>query len=169
MSLNTYKPETLTTLGKDILTFARYLCGNADQAQDLRQQVMLNVWTRLQSGEPIENLHAYCMTSLRNSYRQNLRNLHVSTPLDEVMISTVPEVFGVLCVKDIYRAIDRLPPDQNRLMRLVAAGETSPKDLSRLTGWPLGTVMSRLARARVQLRVDMAVDHKAPAITLLQD
>ena len=57
----------------------------------------------------------------------------------------------LICAETLH-AIEQLPANQLRLMRYVCAGETSPKQLANLTGWPIGTVMSRLARARERLR-----------------
>lgn len=58
-------------------------------------------------------------------------------------------------------------PEQAVLIGLVAQGETSPKDLARRMGLPKGTVMSRLAHARAQLRNDMGLERQAPVSSLI--
>ncbi|WP_420011596.1 sigma factor-like helix-turn-helix DNA-binding protein [Tateyamaria sp.] len=57
---------------------------------------------------------------------------------------------------DTLAAIAALPQPQRRLLELVIAGETSPRAIALATGLPLGTVMSRLARARAKLRLVLA-------------
>ena len=160
-------PEALAALMPQLAGVAFSLTGNRDQAQDLCQDVLLKLWARRQQGHQIDNLRAYAMAALRNQYRQWLRDQTHETELNETDEPTTPDVFGAMLVQDLQAAIAALPDTQARLMRLVASGETSPRALARITGWPLGTVMSRLARARVRLRVKIGIGAKAPMAELL--
>lgn len=160
-------PGALAGLQPDLLRLAHHLTGSRDQAQDLSQDVLLKLWARLKEGEAVGNLRAYAMTTLRNTYRQSLRQKIPGAELEDDMLSAPPDVFAALALDALDGAIDRLPPDQARLIRLVAAGETSPADLARLTGVPSGTIMSRLARARARLRADMGLARKAPVSDLI--
>lgn len=160
-------PGDLAGLQSDLLRVARHLTGNADQAQDLSQETLLKIWTRQQQGEDIDNLRAYAMTTLRNTYRQYLRTHLSGTELTEDMLVTDPDAFASLALQELDCAIARLPREQARLIRLVAAGETSPADLARRMGLPSGTVMSRLARARAQLRTEMGLGRSAPVADLI--
>jgi len=148
-------PDPLTNLMPDLLRVARRLTRGADQSQDLCQEVLLKLWIRLDGGAEIDDLRAYAMTALRNQHRQSLRRDQIPLGAPEVVTITLPDAFDACALSDVMHAIARLPPDQERLMRLVAAGETSPADLARRTGLAPGTVMSRLARARARLRVDL--------------
>lgn len=145
---------------------ARQLTGSRDQAQDLCQEVLLKLWTRLQDGHEIDDLRAYAMTALRNQYRQHLRDALPGEELTEADEAIAPVVFATLAVHELETAIARLPDQQARLIRLVAEGETSPLRLAEITGWPLGTVMSRLARARAKLRVRVGLGEKSPTADL---
>jgi RNA polymerase sigma-70 factor (ECF subfamily) len=160
-------PSDIAGLQPDLLRVARHLTGNADQAQNLSQETLLKIWIRQQKGEQIDNLRAYAMTTLRNTYRQYLRTRLTGTELTEDMLVTDPDAFASLALQELDCAITRLPHEQARLIRLVAAGETSPADLARRMGLPSGTVMSRLARARAQLRVEMGLDRSAPVADLM--
>lgn len=160
-------PDALTALMPQMANVARHLTGNRDQAQDLCQEVLLKLWTRLQDGHEVEDLRAYAMAALRNQYRQFLRDQLPDIDLDEADEPTGPDVFATLAVHEIKIAIAGLPDTQARLMRLVASGETSPQSLAKITGWPLGTVMSRLARARARLRLKVGLAANAPTADLL--
>lgn len=160
-------PDALNALRPDILRLARHLTGSADQAQDLSQDVLLSLWTRISAGDEIGNLRAYAMTTLRNRYRQTLRHRVSKTELADDMLIEQPQAFAHLALSELDSAITRLPREQARLIRMVAAGETSPADLARLTGWPKNTVMSRLARARAKLRGDMGLTASAPVSALI--
>lgn len=153
-------PDTdpLIALMPDLLRVARRLTRDADRAQDLCQEVLLKLCIRLDAGAEIDDLRAYAMTALRNQHRQRLRRDQIPLGAPEVMDITLPDAFDACALSEVRRAMSRLPPAQERLMRLVAAGETSPADLARRTGLAPGTVMSRLARARAQLRADLGLE-----------
>ncbi|WP_300550615.1 sigma-70 family RNA polymerase sigma factor [Roseovarius sp.] len=141
-----------------LLRVARRLCRNGDGAQDLCQEVLLNLCIRLDAGAEIDDLRAYAMTALRNQHRQRMRRGDLSLGAPEVVEITQPDAFDACALSEVRAAIARLPAPQERLMRLVAAGETSPADLARRTGLAPGTVMSRLARARARLRADLGFE-----------
>ena len=153
------EPDTtaLTDLMPDLIRMARRLTREADQAQDLCQEVLLKLLAWLDGGAEIDDLRADAMTALRNQHRQSLRREQIPLGAPEVVIMTLPDALDACALSEAMRAIRRLPADQERLMRLVAAGETSPADLARSTGLAPGTVMSRLARARARLRDDLGL------------
>lgn len=159
--------DTLTALVPILNRAARRIADTPDDAQDLTQEVLLKLWLRLNHGENITNLRGYALTALRNEMRQALRERRETGTLDDADTGTAPDVFACLALSETRVMIDKLPPDQAELMKFVLAGETSPAVLARQTGWPLGTVMSRLARARAQLRRDMGLDPGAPVEALL--
>ena len=159
-------PNSLCDLRPGLMRLARHLTGSQDQAQDLCQEVLLKLWTRLQDGHEIEDLQPYAMAALRNQYRQYLREQVPQEELTEADTPSVPDVSALLALHDLESAIRGLPAPQARLIRLVAEGETSPRSLAEITGWPLGTVMSRLARARAKLRLKVGLGEKSPTADL---
>ncbi|MBZ8119517.1 RNA polymerase sigma factor [Roseovarius sp. LXJ103] len=168
-SLPTHAPltEAFCDLSGDLMRLARRLARSEAEAQDLVQEVLLRLWRRRAEVAEVDDLRAYARTSLRNLYRQGLRRLPMEALEDCASPAVDPAVFGALALRDVAGAIERLPADQARLIRLVASGETSPAVLSALTGVPKGTVMSRLARARAALRGDMGIAPDAPVSSLI--
>ncbi|WP_165802816.1 RNA polymerase sigma factor [Pelagivirga sediminicola] len=160
-------PKTLAELHPDLMRLARRLAGSEAEAQDLAQETLLRLWRRREEVAQVSDLRAYARATLRNLFRQGLRRApHL--PLEEAEGPSVdPEVFGTLALSDLRGAISRLPADQARLITLVMSGETSPAALARQIGCGVNTVMSRLARARAQLRRDMDLAPGAPVASLL--
>jgi RNA polymerase sigma-70 factor (ECF subfamily) len=91
---------------------------------------------------------------MHNVYVNQVRSARPHVPLDEEM----PETFQPsresdgLALRDLDRAIRRLPPDQCEVLLLVALEDMSYAETAVALGIPIGTVMSRLARAREKLR-----------------
>jgi len=163
----TTHPDALTALIPILNRAASRIADTPDEAQDLTQEVLLKLWLRLNRGDDIINLRSYALAALRNQMRQGLRDRHDIDDVDIEGAATAPDAFASLALSEACAMIENLPPDQAHLMRLVLAGETSPAALAARTGLPLGTVMSRLARARAQLRRDMGLDPGAPVTALL--
>lgn len=146
---------------------ARRLSETASEADDLVQETVLSLIRMQHDGATINDKERYSMTVLRNHARQHWRKTRPTEPLNEEMAAAPESGPARLACADIAAAIERLPSAQADLMRLVAAGETSPAALARLTKVPQGTVMSRLARARARLRIEMGMPEQAPVADLL--
>ena len=138
---------------------ARILASTPDQAEDLTQEALLQVWARLRRGHRIENLQPYLMATLRNARR------HVP-PKDQELTeentpSCPPDAWGRIICKDVGVAIDQLPLKQRDLLRPFVQNGVSYKDLAVANDLPIGTVMSRIARARTRLRgkFGLSADH----------
>ena len=74
-----------------------------------------------------------------------------------------------LALREVMQAIAALPPAQAELLRLLATTGADYADLARQTGLPLGTVTSRLSRARARLRAAVDLPENAPVTTLFDD
>lgn len=155
----------LHLLRPDLLRLARHLTGAEDRAQDLVQETLLKIWQRNRA-ETIDDPRAYARAALRNLFRQSLRRAPFLPLEDGMEPCTDPEVDARMALHELTRAVARLPHDQAHLIRLVASGETSPRLLAARLNCPPGTVMSRLARARAQLRSDLGVGPDAPVRSL---
>ncbi len=154
--------DNFTTLQALLHKRARALIACPHEAADLAQDAALKLWQQQCRANPPDDLQAYAMTTLRNLARSRWRDRKPTQQLHEDMATTGPDAFGRIACSQLQDALTRLPKTQSDLMALVATGETSPADLARITGQPLGTVMSRLARARATLRKDMGLDQNAP-------
>ena len=144
--------QTITTLLPALRRQARRITNCPHTADDLVQDTALKLLQRMRDGALPDNPRAYAAITLRNLARSRWRRMRETQELTDDMISTPPAAPDRLALAELQEAIRRLPEPQARLMRLVALGETSPKTLSQMTGQPVGTVMSRLARARATLR-----------------
>ena len=133
---------------------ARRLSRNRAEAEDLVQDTLLSLCQRLKDGGTIDDLPAYAMRTLSNRARRGWRR-QITDELEDDHAVIQPDAMIRLDCEDTLAAIARLPPPQRQLMDLVVAGETSPRALAISTGLPLGTVMSRLARARARLRLTL--------------
>jgi RNA polymerase sigma-70 factor, ECF subfamily len=160
-------PQSLDMLQPDLMRLARRLATGEAEAQDLVQETILRLWRRRAEVEGVADLRAYARAALRNLFRQSLRRApHLA--LEEVDGPSVgSDVFAALALSDLQGAIRRLPAEQAALITLVMAGETSPAALAGRTGCGVNTVMSRLARARAQLRREMDMAPGAPVASLL--
>ncbi|MEP2891137.1 RNA polymerase sigma factor [Tateyamaria sp.] len=145
-------PRNLVPLIPVLNRRARRLARSPSEAEDLVQDTLLSLCQRLEDGDPIEDLPSYAMRTLSNRARRTWRQA-ATEELEDDHALTQPEALIRLDCADTLTAIAALPTPQRQLMNLVVAGETSPRALADATGLPLGTVMSRLARARAKLRL----------------
>jgi len=153
--------HSLIPLIPKLMRRARRLTRSRAEAEDLVQDTLLRVCQRLRDGtdtrSEIEDLPAYAMRTLTNGARRGWARPQTEE-LEEDMAVTLPVAHLRLDCADALAAIERLPAPQRNLMRLVIEGETSPASIAERTGVPLGTVMSRLARARARLRLALRSD-----------
>ncbi|MGJ8625341.1 MAG: RNA polymerase sigma factor [Sulfitobacter sp.] len=146
---------------------ARRLCRTDEEAEDLAQETALRLWQALRGDSTIQEPDRYAMITLHNLARSQWRARRDTEELADDMAQTAPAAPARLACAELRAAIARLPADQAALMELVLAGESSPNVLAARGGVPVGTVMSRLARARAKLRVDMGLEGQASVMELL--
>jgi RNA polymerase sigma-70 factor (ECF subfamily) len=137
--------------------YARALVGERSGADDLVQDTMERAWTKLHLYRRGTDLRAWLFTVMHNVHVNRVRAERPSDPLGDDM----PELAqrgtqsDALMVRDLDRAIARLPADQRAVLLLVTLEEMSYDEVARTLGIPIGTVMSRLSRAREKLRAMM--------------
>lgn len=137
---------------------ARRLCRTEEDAQDLCQEATLRLWQKLNGAAPIDDPERYAMVTLHNLARGRWRARREVQEYEDDMAQIAPAAPARLACAEVRAAIDRLPAPQQVVMHALLAGETSPQRIAQHTGVPLGTVMSRLARARARLRKELQVD-----------
>ena len=150
----------------DLRAFARSLCKNPTLADDLAQEAALKLWAALREGAEVEDIERYAMTILRNLARQRWRSEKPTDPLEDESAAVSPTAPARMACADLAAAVEKLPEAQALLIHMIAEGETSPAVLAEKTGLPVGTVMSRLARARSRLRAEMGLADKTPVSEL---
>ncbi len=137
---------------------AKRLCRTPEEAEDLAQETALKLWQVLNSTAQIEWPEHYAMITLHNLARQRWRSRRDTEELADDMAQTAPAAPARLACAEARAAIARLPQVQCEVMEHLLAGEISPQVIAKNTGLPLGTVMSRLARARARLRKELHME-----------
>jgi RNA polymerase sigma factor (sigma-70 family) len=147
--------------------YASALLRNRQEVDDLVQDCLVRALDRLHSRRPDADLRAWLFTIMHNLFISRLRHAKVRgrvetmDAIDEAAIGQRPAQEGHMRGKELLRALSELPEEQRAVLLLVAVEDFSYADAARVTGVPVGTVMSRLSRAREKLR--RSVDEPAPA------
>jgi RNA polymerase sigma-70 factor (ECF subfamily) len=131
------------------------LCGDKMLADDLVQETMTAALKNYQQLREDKSLFGWMCCILRNNWYHHLRKQKPQGPLDEQLPSEAhgpTEKFEETEVVDqIRQAVYSLPMDQRQVISLVDLGELSYCDVAETLEIPIGTVMSRLHRARKNL------------------
>jgi RNA polymerase sigma-70 factor, ECF subfamily len=134
--------------------FARALCGDAALADDLVQDCVERALSRSSLYDPSRPLRAWLFAILRNIFISGLRKssrLQVVKTVDELYDgedAVRAEQETNISLKLIAQALDQLPDQQREILVLVSLEEMSYREAAEIVGVPIGTVMSRLSRAR---------------------
>jgi RNA polymerase sigma-70 factor, ECF subfamily len=138
--------------------FARALTGDAALADDLVQDCVERALRKQHLFDETRSLRTWLFTILRNLFisglRRNGRTSAVKS-VDDIQAgedAVRPEQESRLALSDIVMALDRLPTTHREVLLLVALEDMSYREIAEVTGVPVGTVMSRLSRARLSLR-----------------
>ncbi len=153
------RPETDAKFKADLLelipflrAFARSLCGSPDTADDLAQEALVKAWQARASFAAGTNLKAWLFTILRNQFYSDRRRAWRQVPWDEDAAERIPGASGQQSwaaeLSDTTRALTALSDEQREALILVGAGGFSYEDAARICNCAVGTVKSRVARAR---------------------
>ncbi|SFB14715.1 RNA polymerase sigma-70 factor, ECF subfamily [Rhizobium sp. NFR07] len=138
--------------------YARGLLGDPETADDIVQDCLVRIvasWRKRRNEDARSWAFAILHNLSVNRLRQNLRR-GAAMPIDDM-----PETVGALQATqeqtvfghEVMSAIERLPPDHRAILLLISVEDMSYAEAGQVLGIPLGTVMSRLSRAREQLRM----------------
>lgn len=137
---------------RSLLRFAIRLAGNSFQAEDLVQETLLLAWRGFAQFEPETNAHAWLFRILMNVFRQQKRKGR-SSPATEPLPHSVPaERPSSHESVELMQAFERLSSDQRTVLLLVVVEGFTCREVSHILDVPIGTVMSRLSRAREVMR-----------------
>jgi RNA polymerase sigma-70 factor (ECF subfamily) len=149
-----FKSELLALI-PFLRAFARSLTGNPEAADDLAQETLVKAWQSRSSFIPGTNLKAWLFTILRNQFYSDRRRAWRQAPWDQEAAERIPgggedQVFSAE-LSDTARALRRLSDEQREALILVGAGGFSYEDAAAICKCAVGTVKSRVARARKTL------------------
>ena len=149
-----FKADLLALL-PNLRAFAMSLCGSADLADDLVQDTLVKAWDHADSFQPGTNLRAWLFTILRNTYfsecRRRRREVEDRDGSKASDLAVHPGQQGHLDMQDFRRALNVLPPDQREALILVGAAGFSYEEAAAISSCAVGTIKSRVNRARAKL------------------
>ncbi|WOI52904.1 sigma-70 family RNA polymerase sigma factor [Parvularcula sp. LCG005] len=147
--------QDLTELIPHLRAFARSLCNNRAAADDLAQEALLKAWRARASYEHGTNLKAWTFTILRNLFYSQQRRAWRSQPLDqevaEATLVAQDNPSASLELLELRMALPQLPVEQREALILVGAGGVSYEEAAAICGCAVGTIKSRVSRARKAL------------------
>jgi RNA polymerase sigma-70 factor, ECF subfamily len=140
----------------NLRAFALSLTQSAQLSGDLVQDTLVKALSNLDKFQPGTNLRAWLFTILRNSFYNGIRyrKYHQTTALDEVdpaylELRATQEKYVEF--QDVLKSMGRLAPEQREAIVLIAAEGLSYEEAAAVCNCPVGTVKSRLSRARQRL------------------
>lgn len=145
----------LTEVVPHLRAFARGLCGRPDLADDLVQETLLKAWAAQDRFEPGTSMRAWTFVILRNAYLTDMRRNRFRGEYDEGVaerILTAPAgQEEPIHLSDLHRALLTLPAERREALLLVGAGGFSYEEAAAICGCAVGTIKSRVGRARAAL------------------
>lgn len=167
--------DDLVALIPHMRAFARSLCRDRTQADDLAQEALAHAWRCRQSYAPGTNLKAWVFTIVRNQFYSEKRRSWRVTQLDskhaEETLVAVNSPTAALELDDVRRAMLELPVLQREALTLVAVAGLPYQEAARICGCAEGTIKSRVCRARRELtrilaRGEMRGEKRAPGLAM---
>ncbi|NOW46136.1 RNA polymerase sigma-70 factor (ECF subfamily) [Novosphingobium sp. SG751A] len=147
--------KELTAAIPHLRAFARTLCGNRDRADDLAQETLMKAWAARDRYVGGTSFRAWTFTILRHHYFGQLRRERFVGDYDESVAETILNTPGdqesQMEAADVLRALETLPDAQREVLILMAVGSVSYEEIAEICGVAVGTVKSRIARARAAL------------------
>ncbi|WP_235907700.1 sigma-70 family RNA polymerase sigma factor [Siccirubricoccus phaeus] len=148
--------DRLAALLPELRAFARYLCGNPAEADDLVQEAVLRTLRKLEEHEAefadgrIE-LRPWCLAVIRNAFHEQLRRRRRESALPDSTATeqaTAPRQEEPGRLRDLARALAELPPLLREAVILVGAQGMAYADAAAICGVPVGTMKARVTRGR---------------------
>jgi RNA polymerase sigma-70 factor, ECF subfamily len=145
--------------------FAVSLAQNADKADDLVQETLVKAWDKQGSFQPGTNLKAWLFTILRNEFysqmRKRGREVQDSDGIMTGRLAVHPSQQGLLDLEDFRAALEMLPEDQREAIILIGASGFSYEEAAEICQCAVGTIKSRVSRARTRLQEILKISGEA--------
>ena len=149
----------LVTLIPHLRAFARTLTGDPTAADDLAQDAMMKAWDARASYQLGTNMKAWTFMILRNQFYSEKRRSWRQTQLDqeaaERTLVAVDNPADPIALDELRLGLKMLPPEQREALILVGAGGFAYEEAAEICGCAVGTVKSRVSRARRALQATL--------------
>jgi RNA polymerase sigma-70 factor (ECF subfamily) len=150
--------------------FAWSLSHNGSDADDLVQDTLIKAWSNRDKFEPGTNLRAWLFTILRNTYYTNVlrRRREVRDEMGEYAsaLKSPPTQDWSVAMRSLQAALQQLPDEHREALILVGAAGLSYEEAAEICGCALGTIKSRVNRARARLLKIMDADDPSDVMAL---
>jgi len=150
--------------------YARALVGDRYVADDLVQDTLERAWNKFYLWRPGSDLRAWLFTIMHNVFvnQARRRRYEIEQAMDELPAVAVRATQGDhLELEDVDRALRTLSLEQREVVLLVAVEQLTYEEVGRTLGVPIGTVMSRLSRARERMRQHLG-GQAAPSLKVVK-
>lgn len=145
----------LTEAIPHLRAFGRSLSGNPDTADDLVQETLLKAWAARDKFKTGTSMRAWTFVILRNTYFSQIRRKKFTGEYNELVAERVLSIpagqEAPIHLSDLQRGLLELSDDQREAIILVGAGGYSYEEAASVAGCALGTMKSRVSRARKRL------------------
>src|SRR5881397_3991706 len=162
MTMRSSVRDAMLAAVPSLRAFAISLCGNVDRADDLVQETLLRALANIDSFQRGTNMSAWLFTILRNlfrsEYRKRRREVEDTDGSYAERLKSQPEQTGRVEFMEFRAALGKLPADQREALILVGASGFSYEEAAEICGCAVGTIKSRVNRARSRLSALLYVD-----------
>lgn len=154
--------ELLIAALPHLRAYARSLTGSADQADDLVQDTALRLMSAQEQYRQGTNFRAWAIAALRNRFIDLRRRARFHggsiDDIDTSLFAQPPSQDTIVYFEQTAREFWRLSPAHREIITMIGINGMSYEQVAKVLGCPIGTVRSRLARARAELQ--SAIDGK---------
>ncbi len=163
-----FKDELVAEI-RGLRAFAVSLCGSLTLADDLVQEALLRGWSNADKFQRGTSMRAWLFTILRNvyysHYRKRAREVQDSDGVYSGAIAVAGDQESHLDLVDFRRALAKLPAEQREVLTMVGASGLSYEEAATICGVEVGTIKSRLSRARSKLGEQMGLNEPVSGAT----
>jgi RNA polymerase sigma-70 factor (ECF subfamily) len=154
MSGDSFKDALIAEI-PNLRAFAASLSGSVTLADDVVQDTLLRAWSNSDKFQEGTNLRAWLFTILRNTYyshyRKRAREVQDTDGMYAGRLAVAGDQVSHLELADFRKALAKLPPEQREALTMIGATGLSYEEAAEICGVAIGTIKSRLNRARTKL------------------
>jgi RNA polymerase sigma-70 factor (ECF subfamily) len=151
---NPFRDELIRSMPA-LRTFAFSLTGNPDRSDDLVQETLVKAWINHDRFQPGTNLMAWLFTILRNLFysdiRKHKREVEDSDGVHGARLTTAPQQEGIVTLQRLRERLEQIPESQRTALLMVGAEGYTYEEAAVRLDCKVGTVKSRVSRARAYL------------------